>query len=453
MRALVPVVLFFLLAEVTSLSAQESRLVVSVADQFGRPFPDVRIEVAQELPLRSAGDELRTKVVATARTDALGVAVITVAPSRREYRDRALHDTLAPRGQWDRPVLAVPGDVMVSFGPSSNEAILPAIPLSTMPLPHVDATFDPRPPNGVLSGRVVSTTGEAVGNVVVSVRGGERPEVRTDADGSYRISLFPNTYIVNLGAAHLPAQSRSRPIARVYERNAEDLTVTVVSRHETHAADIVVKPVYLFNVTVIVTDDEGNALPNATVFFRSRRQGSAYFSGSGELRVESDGSVKLGPTGPGTVHITAWGNKGSFQLAAEASIEIVDAPRELTMQLMPAARVTGRVEFVDRLTPLHRSPGLRVRHIGLDGVQRAIRSDDPDGLVGPDGDFTLTNLIGERCLHVDGLPVGWRLMDITYEGENYTHRLFSFEQGREVSVLIRIEPGERESLSSPTCSG
>ena len=71
----------------------------------------------------------------------------------------------------------------------------------------------------------------------------------------------------------------------------------------------------------------------------------------------------------------------------------------------------------------------------------------------PDGDFTLTNVIGERCLRVDGLPVGWRLMDITYEGENYTHRLFSFEQGREVSgVLIRIEPGKRESLSSPTCS-
>ena len=78
-RALVLIVLFFLLGDVTSLSAQESRLVVSVADEFGRPYPDVPIEVTQEIPPRSARDELRTKVVATVRTDALGIAVIAVA--------------------------------------------------------------------------------------------------------------------------------------------------------------------------------------------------------------------------------------------------------------------------------------------------------------------------------------------------------------------------------------
>jgi hypothetical protein len=46
MRVLVPVLLFFLLADVTSLLAQESRIVVSVADEFGSPYPDVPIEVA-----------------------------------------------------------------------------------------------------------------------------------------------------------------------------------------------------------------------------------------------------------------------------------------------------------------------------------------------------------------------------------------------------------------------
>ena len=231
------------------------------------------------------------------------------------------------------------------------------------------------------------------------------------------------------------------------------MTVTVVSGQETHAADIVVKPVYLFNTTVIVTDDEGNALPNATVFFRSRRQERSYFNESGERRAKSDGSVKLGPMRPGTVHITAWGKKGRLKLAADASIDIVDAPQKLTLQLMPAARVTGRVEFMDQLTPLHGSGGLRVRYLGLDRVQRVIHSDDLDGLVSPDGDFTLPNVIGERCLYVDGLPAGWRLLDITYEGEDYTHRPFSFEEGREVpGVLIRIERGEPPSRSPTSCS-
>jgi hypothetical protein len=458
MRARVTViVLFLLLVNGTWLSAQQSRLVVSVADQFGRPYPDVPIEVAEQIPLRSARDELRTRVVATAKTDALGIAVITVAPSQREYRVRLKHEaagsepssphpTMDGIGRWwDRPIRAVPGDVVVPFELRSDLDISP---------PVVGPSFsEAPPPRGVLSGRVVSTTGEAVGSVAVDVRSShEYPQVRTNADGSYRIAISPGRYTVNLSAAPLPPDARSRPAVAMYERAGEDIPVTVVSRYETHAADIVVTPVYLFNTTVVVTDDLGNALPGATVFFRSRRQRSSYFNVSGESRVESDGSVKLGPMAPGTVHITAWGKKGPLQLAAEASIEIVDAPRELTMQLMPAARVTGRVEFVDRLAPLHGSSGLRVRFLGLDRVQRGIRSDDSDGLVSPDGDFSVMNVIGERCLYVDGLPIGWRLMDVTYERENYTKRLFSFEQGREVlGVLVRIEPGERESLS-PACS-
>jgi hypothetical protein len=239
----------------------------------------------------------------------------------------------------------------------------------------------------------------------------------------------------------------------LYDPAAQAVQAIVLPRREAHAPDVLVQRIYLFNATVVVTDDDGIALPDASVFFRSRRQGSSYFNESGEFRVEPDGSVKLGPLNPGTVHITAWGKKGRLQLAAEASIDIVDAPRKLTLQLMPAARVTGRVEFVDQLTPLHGTSGLRLRSVGLDRVQRGIRSDDLDGLMSPDGDFTLSNVIGERCLQVDGLPVGWRLRDITYEGEDYTRRSFSFEQGREVlGVLIRIERGEPESRSPPPCT-
>ncbi len=454
MRALVPVVvLFLLLASDTSLSAQQSRLVVSVADQFGRPYPDIPIEVAQEIPLRSARDELRTKVVARARTDALGIAVIVVAPSQREYRVRLKHEAAAAGPppamplpmRWERPVLAVPGEVVVSFELRSDLEI---------PFPVVGPTFsEPPPPRGVLSGRVVSRTGEAVGNVSVEVRGKESPLVRTNADGSYRIALSPGHYTVNLNVAQLPPAARSRPVVRVYERAVKDVPVTVVSRYETQAADVVVIPLYLFNTTVKVVDDEGNALPNAAVFFRSRRQGRSDFNVVGETRVDSEGLVKLGPMAPGAVHVTAWGKKGPFQLAAEASIDIDDAPAELTMQLKPAARVTGQVEFVDRLTPLHGTSGLRVRYVGVDGAQRGIRSDDPDGLVSPDGDFTLTNVIGERCLQVTGLPAGWRLLDVTYQGESYTNRFFSFEQGSDVTgVLIRIERGERDLLSSPPCA-
>src|SRR5262245_49974744 len=93
MRARVPVIaLFLLLANVTSVSTQKSRFVVSVADQFARPDPEVPIEFAQLIPLRSARDELGGRVVATAKPDAFGMSVIAVAPSQTEYRVRLKHE-------------------------------------------------------------------------------------------------------------------------------------------------------------------------------------------------------------------------------------------------------------------------------------------------------------------------------------------------------------------------
>jgi hypothetical protein len=73
MRALIPTLFLLVSANATAVLAQEARLIVTVVDGFAVPIPDVRIHVSLEN---------RKTVVATALTDALGVAVIPVRPFR-----------------------------------------------------------------------------------------------------------------------------------------------------------------------------------------------------------------------------------------------------------------------------------------------------------------------------------------------------------------------------------
>jgi hypothetical protein len=307
-------------------------------------------------------------------------------------------------------------------------------------------------PRGVLTGRVLSTTGDPAGNIDVTIRSTIlfATDVRTRADGSYRVALPPGAYTVTTaGTLMVPFELWSRPTVVVFDRARQNVRANVSSREETRAADLVLTPIRLFNTTVTVIDEEGTPLRGANVRYTSASKEPAY-SFNGERPTSADGSAILGPLRPGEVHVIASASKGDTHLAALATIEIVDAPQRFTIQLRPAAKVTGRVEFIGRAAPLT-GGGLRVHDVGLDGVPRSHQLNDRSGQVGPDGQFTLTNLIGERCLKVDGISYGWRLVDITHNGNDYTNRPFRLEAGEEIFVLVRFEPGTAES-DSRRCS-
>ena len=62
------------------------------------------------------------------------------------------------------------------------------------------------------------------------------------------------------------------------------------------------------------------------------------------------------------------------------------------------------------------------------------------------GEFVLPASTGERCLGLSGIPSGWRLLDITYNGEDYTSRPFSLAIGDHLAgVTIRVEAGAPDS--------
>jgi hypothetical protein len=434
MRTPLLAVILVLLANITSLLAQDARLIVTVVDEFDRPLPDAQIEVRPEGQKRLVG---------TAVTDALGAAVIEVVPFK-DYRVRATREGFMlwlrhPEGQ---AVWPVPGEVPVRLTMTVNDGI---------PLPLPVGTDPPPPQKGILSGRIMSATGEAVADTSVSVNGDNYryfESTRTDADGFYRFALFPATYSITAGERIAPLRRRSSPVFVAYERITQVASAVVASRRATRVPDIVLRPVQLFNVTVTVVDEGGEVVSGADVLFTLRAGDGV---GTGQFKTGSDGSLKLGPQLPGPVEILARAAKGERQLAAFASIELADAPMRVTLRLVPAAKVTGRVEFADQLTPLHGHGGLRVNHVGLDLVQPAMHSPDAVGLVNADGEFTV-NVLGERCLFLQGLPQGWQLLDITYNGEDYTGKPFSFGEGEQFpGVLIRVERGQT-SLEKPRCS-
>jgi protocatechuate 3,4-dioxygenase beta subunit len=427
-------------------SAQETRLVITVVDEFDQPFPDVRVDVRVEVPA-PRGTEARaiveppTRLFATTNTDALGTAVFRLQPFR-SYRIRVVREGFRTSEITDRQIWATPGEAVAR----------PYKLISWFGMPvDSNSNASPPPPRGVLSGRVLSTTGDAVGDVVVEIKpdgsGLGAPDARTAADGSYRVALAPGTYMVSMRANFVaPLALRSRPTVVVFDGASQPVHAVVSSRKETVAPDVVVRPIQLFNTRLNVLDDEGKPLPGARVRYSAVRKAQA-FSLSGELSTSANGSVMLGPLLPGDVHVFASGSRGTTHLAVSTTIEIVDRPQRLTLRLLPAASMTGRVEFIGRDAPLT-GGGLRIYDVGLDGIPGGHRQDDRTGLVGPDGEFTLMDLAGERCLKIDSVPYGWRLVDITLNQEDYTSRPFRLDSGDEISgVLVRLEEGTTESRS------
>jgi hypothetical protein len=226
------------------------------------------------------------------------------------------------------------------------------------------------------------------------------------------------------------------PSLIAYERNTP-LRAPVRAGHRTRV-DIVLKPVRLFGITVTVIDDRGELVPNANVHVIAERQNWSLVSG---LQTGTDGSLKIAPVLPGPVRLLVKAAKDDRYLGGSATIDVADAPIEVTIPLVESATITGRVEFVGRVDPLHGGDGLHVYDRPPD-VNLGRSNTDPSGIVRADGEFMVWAL-GEQCLMLEGIPSGWRLLDIAYNGDDYTRRPFLLESAQHLSgVVIRVEPDD-----------
>jgi len=381
-------------------------------------------------------------LIASAQTDALGMAAISISLDVfNQYYIRATHKQYFPTEPEFRPMRLFEGDVAVGIELFPRDFVGPPVGEPTEIV------------QGRLVGQVSSPTGEGLANILITALRqsgiGSNGSTHTENDGSYSLALVPGDY--RISAAGDPSASVAKPSSPDYSAYpvTEQTTVRIVAGRRTRA-DMVLNPVRTVNLTVRVTDDLGESVSNADVFALSERGNSSAMVA--ELTGE-DGSVKIGRTSPGEVGLVIHATKEGRYLIGKAKIEIQDRPLIVTMSLVPSGIITGRVEFLGRLDPLHSPGGLRVNQTvpGRSIPTHTIKG--TSGQVTASGEFKVTHALGEECLVLDGIPSGWRLVDVTYNGQDYTNRAFRLESGQIISdVVIRVEPVSVDVYSRPVCS-
>ena len=412
--------------------AQNARLIVTVVDQANAPLPDAHIEVLAPDPRRAP------TLIASGATDALGEVVLTVEPFRA-YQIRVRHAGFKPLEPQPRTIWPFAGDVAIPF-----------LLVADVDARRTDIRAGASPPpvrKGILTGLVVSLAGKPLANVpVLAHSGADVAHTRTEADGSYRFALNDGTYEVSAGGDFaVPPTLWSSPTVIAYERDAPVRAAVQLGRQT--RADIILTPIRLFGITVTVIDDRGEVVPNADVYVAVERQN---WSGVGDRRTGTDGSLKMSPVLPGPVRILVKAAKDDRSLGGSAVIEVTDAPVDVTIPLVESSTITGRVEFLGRVDPLHDSDGLHVFNRPPD-MNLGRSNTDPSGLVRANGEF-IVYALGEQCLFLEGIPSGWRLLDITYNDGDYTQRPFVLESGQNLSgVVIRVEPND-PNVERPTRS-
>jgi hypothetical protein len=369
--------------------------------------------------------------VSSARTNAQGRALLDVPPGT--YRVSASLDG------YQRHMTVV----------RANGSSVTVVRLQLTPS---DPFADVPPGSGVVSGRVVDMNGSPVPYSSVGIyrqyaAGGIG---YTGADGTFR---FP----VRANAPRDPYDkvtvSRSAPIwtdvpATVFLADQQDLprSIHVGERQETAGLELRVSTSPHYRITAKLRDALGGILYNTKAQLFARDLGSA-------PAVTPDDTVVFGPVprGPVTIFASADGRDG-IPLAGVAELDVVDRPLDdVVIQLVPAARLRGRLEFSGREQPPHMEPPVLIlssipgRQIG------GYNPDDLNGRVLPDGSFALDRLLGPRCIRMTHLPAGWQLGAVVRDGRDITDQPIEFAPGEQVdNVVFQLVPGERETRRS-TC--
>jgi hypothetical protein len=416
--------LALLLALPAAVSAQ-ARILVDIRGEFDQPLHNVRITVVHEKSGDPAGE---------CRTGFDGGCVIILSPLR-PYIARASLANYQP----SPPLQLYPaiGDTRLSF----NMWHPPP------PPPERDDSGIIVP--GVIVGAVRSLSDEPIAGISVQALVGGNYQGASDTtreDGSFRIRVIPGTYTIFADTT----MTTPKP-GYVFEAAAYAAPVTVTAGQETGPVLLYPASFKLPAVKVTVVTPAGTPAVGAELisFSHWRSFTGKTFSGNHAGTAGRDGIAVIPYAFPGKLVLTATATVGDDQLAGMEIVEVGNASLEVSMRLGAAAQVSGRVEFAGLDRPLHGPGGIRV--MPAPGTANSGYSvADRNGVVGPEGEFTLKGLAGERCLVLRELPYGWRLAEITQYGRPLEDNRLSFLEGQRVTGIVFHVVPDRNDMFAPT---
>jgi protocatechuate 3,4-dioxygenase beta subunit len=291
---------------------------------------------------------------------------------------------------------------------------------------------------GMISGRVLDETGEAVGGAYVWVMQsqyfrGKRRFVpvnpihgQTDDTGQYRMaSIPPGEYVVQAAFRETWMSDDKDPQMLAYAPTyfpstanpLEGARVKVAPGQEVHAIDIMLVPGRAATLSGTVLGSDGAPLANASVALTQQTAGpsGAMMSFIDSTRAGPDGKWKIANISPGEYQLRANGvvpDRGTETVTMTVVLSGADL-EGITLAADPGALISGRV-VTDTGAPLPKAT-LRVSTSPLVYDLNARPPATPgkdDGLVQGDGTFALMTPSGEHFLRVGPLPRGWSIARI-----------------------------------------
>ena len=322
-----------------------------------------------------------------------------------------------------------------------------------------------------LEGRILSDTGNPAVNVVVSAvkftydARGRRTEpvrqTRTDDRGRYRLHTLPaGAYY--LEAAPDPLEALQRPqvpgrqamtLARSYFPGAprveggESLSLSVGQNLTGLEFALPTVPTAALRGTI--TDSTGK--PGGVFSARVQRVGGPIGEVRGLLNPNgNDFTFPSVPTGEYWVMGIARPTPTS-DLEFGVMRVTVSGQDQLGLAITTArgAIVNGRVLMEDGATPMPANLGV-VAHeteYELPALVGSTTSGATPVTVATDGTFTFSSLFGPRLLRVEGLPAGWALKSVTFDGQDVTDTPVDVMGGETARTLRMVITSRTATIS------
>ena len=301
---------------------------------------------------------------------------------------------------------------------------------------------------GVVSGRVTDETGEAVAGVDIRAmqmqfyQGRKRivpvstfpVHVLTDDSGLYRLTgLPPGEYFIwgRLPETWMSDDKDPQMLsyAPTYFPGTADVSdarpVKITAGQEAGAIDFMLLPIRAATLSGTALASNGAPLARGRLMLSVEIMGpgGGTMGFAGNAVINDDGTWRINDVAPGEYTIRATGSVGDRPTETgvlPVTVHGVDL-EGLIVTADAGGLISGRI-VADTNEPLPASgsrPTVRTTPVSmLTGTVQLVRGQD-DGVVGPDGSFTLRSPSGPIALRVFSLPRGWSIKAIDIGGRDF----------------------------------
>jgi hypothetical protein len=427
------------------------------------------------------GTPVRRAQVRISGPDIGNKTALTDNQGRYEFRD-------LPAGRFNLNV-SKSGYVTMQYG--QNRPFEPGKPIDLVDAQVMEKLDVALPRGGVLAGRVVDETGEAVADADVTAmrmqfQNGKRRLVpagrnaQTNDLGQFRIyglppgeyyvsasfrSMFPLMDMVNAATGGGPTGSnQTSGYASTYfpstPNPGEAQRVSLAVGQELPSVDIQLQPARLAKITGMALGSDGKPMSGAMVMLMPSMKDAMMFMPGGTSRTDKDGNFTLNSVTPGDYSLqvqsmgggafaTAGGNVMMFNVRTSDDGPKADGPAQrefgsaalsvsgeditgLVITGTRGAKASGTLKFSG--PPPDGAKNVRISAPATDADNNPMPTLG-NANVRDDGTFEIDSLVGGHVFRPANLPKGWMLKSVNFNGEDVTDRGVEFKPGEDITGI------------------